>query len=469
LSESENRPRGLAGGGGEAPPERLELRGRIRASLFLKILLVFVGAFAIIATYFIVTFWYFDWERERPSVQATAVNYARFVLGELSDPPDTANARAVAERLGIGMRISGPGLDWTTTPEFPDFTDVDLPLAADGVTRAGIERGLGVSAELTRGSYRYLMSLQAGRVALGSGNDTDDVVDALFMIAVLAGVYLVTRRLLRPVRVLSEGVERLRRGDLDVEMPTRRTDELGSLIVSFNAMARAVRERIRARDQLLLDVSHEIRSPLTRMRIALEMMPESPAKSSVIEDIEETESMITELLETERLDSPHGGLSRARTDLSALLRDAVAASEGEPPGVELKGADVPIPADVDQERIRILLKNVLSNAIKYSKPSGPPVRVVADASDDQVMISFHDHGVGIAADDLAYVFEPFYRADRSRNKDTGGYGIGLSLARRIVEAHGGSIEIASELGEGTSVLISLPVAANGNARARPRW
>jgi signal transduction histidine kinase len=448
---------------------RLEVLRRIRGSLFLKILVVFVGAFTAISAYFMVTFWYFDWERERPSVQATAVNYARFVLDELADPPDTANARAVSERLGVGMRIEGPGVAWTSSDGFPDFADVDLPLAADGVTRAGIERGLGVSAELTRGQYRYLMSLQAGRIALGSGSVTEDVSDALFMITILAGVYLVTRRLLRPVRVLSEGVERLRRGDLEVEMPTRRTDELGTLIVSFNEMARAVRERIRARDQLLLDVSHEIRSPLTRMRVALEMTPDSAAKSSVIEDIEETEAMITELLETERLDSPHGGLTRARVDLSALLREAVASADGKAPGIELKGAEAPIHGDVDPERLRMLVNNVLSNALKYSDPAGPPVRVVADAVDDHVLISFHDHGVGIAKDDLAYVFEPFYRADRSRSKDTGGYGIGLSLAKRIVEAHGGSIEISSELGEGTSVLVSLPIAANGSARGRPRW
>jgi signal transduction histidine kinase len=453
----------------EARDPRGALRGRIRGSLFLKILLVFVGAFAAMATYFMVTFWYFDWERERPSVQATAVNYARFVLGELADPPDTANARAVAERLGIGMRIEGPGVTWTTTPDFPRFADVDLPRAPDGMTRAGIEQGLGVSAILERGPYRYLMALQAGRTALGSGSEIEDVIDALFMIGILAGVYLLIRRLLRPVRVLSEGVERLRMGDLEVEMPTRRTDELGSLIVSFNEMARAVRERIRARDQLLLDVSHEIRSPLTRMRVALEMLPDSPVKRSVVEDIEETEAMITELLETERLDSPHGGLERSRVDLSALVREAVAAASDTPPGVELKGADAPTLAEVDPERVRILVNNVLSNALKYSNPDGPPVRVVVDTVDDQVLVSFHDHGVGISKDDLAYVFEPFYRVDRSRSKDTGGYGIGLSLAKRIAEAHGGSIEIASELGEGTSVLVALPVGGNGQARARPRW
>ncbi len=234
-------------------------------------------------------------------------------------------------------------------------------------------------------------------------------------------------------------------------------------------MARAVRERIKARDQLLLDVSHEIRSPLTRMRVALEMMPDSAPRRSVIEDIEETEAMIRELLETQRLDSPHGGLERSHVDVGALLRECVASLTEAGPGVELKGADRSVFADVDRERMRMLVNNVLSNAIKYSDPKGQPVRVVLDAAEGAILISFHDHGIGIAEDDLAYVFEPFYRADRSRSRETGGYGIGLSLAKRIVEAHGGSIELSSRLGEGTSVLVSVPSSGNGAHGGRPRW
>jgi signal transduction histidine kinase len=443
--------------------------GRVRSALFLKILLVFAGAFTVVGFYFAITFWIFDWQRERPSFQATAVNYASYVLEDIGDPPDTAVARQVAERLGMGMRIEGPGVRWASAADFPEFGEVDLrPYPQVPGARAGLSERLGASADIQQGRYRYLLSLQAGRAALGAGNSTENVVDALFMLAVLAGVYVFTRRLLRPVRVLSEGVERLRAGDLDVEMPTRRTDELGRLIVSFNAMARAVRERIRARDQLLLDVSHEIRSPLTRMRVALEMMPDSEARRSVIEDVAETEGMIRELLETERLDSPHGGIDKKRVDVGALLRDCVAALTDAGPGVELKGADRPVYAEVDPERMRILVNNVLSNAIKYSGSVGLPVRVVLDSADGSVMISFHDHGIGIAEDDLSYVFEPFYRADRSRSRETGGYGIGLSLAKRIVEAHGGSIEVSSRLGEGTSVLVSVP-SGNGAPHSRPRW
>ena len=449
---------------------RLEILGRVRSALFLKILLVFVVAVTAMGAYFILTFWLFDWERERASVQTTAANYARLVLDELSEPPDTAAARVLADSFGIGMRIHGPGVDWVSSEGFPGFDEVDLPLVVGQAdTRAGIERGLGVSAQLTRGDYRYLMSLQAGRIALGTGSSTEDIADALVMIAILAGVYALMRRLLRPIRVLSEGVERLRMGDLEVEMPTRRTDELGRLIVSFNEMARAVRERIRSRDQLLLDVSHELRSPLTRMRVALEMLPDCRAKESVAEDVAEVEAMITELLETERLDSRHGGLTRARTDLSALVREAVDAAGDCGPGVELVGADAPALAEVDVERMRIVINNVLSNALKYSHPGGGAVRVVVDAADGAVMISFHDRGVGIAHDDLAYVFEPFYRADRSRTKETGGYGIGLSLVKRIVEAHGGAVEVSSELGEGTSVLLTLPASGTGGSTGRPRW
>jgi signal transduction histidine kinase len=448
----------------------LRFLGRVRSALFLKVLLVFVSAFTIVATYFAVTFWLVEFRRERPSLQTTAVNYASLVIDDIQDPRDTTRAREVAERLSVGMRIEGPGVDWTSSEEFPDFDDVDLdPYPQVPGARAGFAEGLGFSAEVRRGDYRYLLSLQAGRTALRTASPTDEIIDSLFMLAVLAGIYLVTRRLLRPVRVLSEGVERLRAGDLDVEMPTKRTDELGRLIVSFNAMARAVRERIKARDQLLLDVSHEIRSPLTRMRVALEMTPESAARRSVIEDIEETEAMIRELLETQRLDSPHGGLAKSRVDLSALLRECVASLTETGPGVELKGVDRPVFADVDVERMRILVNNVLSNAIKYSDAKRLPVRVVLDAADGAIVISFHDHGIGIAGEDLAYVFEPFYRADRSRSRDTGGYGIGLSLAKRIAEAHGGSIELTSKVGEGTSVLVSVPASGNGSHGTRPRW
>jgi signal transduction histidine kinase len=369
-------------------------------------------------------------------------------------------AREVATRRGVGMRIEGPGSSWTSLPDFPTFEEVDLPPDADGgPDRAGLSRALSFGADLRRGEYRYLFALQAGSMTFGTDSTTEEVADALFMIVLLACVYLATRYLLRPVRVLSEGVERLRQGDLDVEMDTSRTDELGQLIVSFNEMTRAVRERLRARDQLLADVSHEIRSPLTRMRVALEMIPDGDAKESVIEDIEETEAMVAELLETERLDSPHGGISRAPTDMDDLIRDTVGPHAGAPPGVDVESPGHRVVASVDEERIRLVVGNLISNALRHSDPQGSPVRVVLESPGDEVVIAVHDRGVGIAEDDLPRVFEPFYRVDRSRSKDTGGYGIGLSLVKRIVEAHGGRIRVESAPGQGSEFIVQLPVAS----------
>src|SRR5688572_2227354 len=107
----------------------VDLLGKVKGALFLKILLVFVGAFAAVSVYFMLTFWLFDWQRERASVQTTAVNYARYVLEDIGSPPDTLAARQVSDRLGVAMRIEGPGVSWASQPGLPQFSEVegDLP------------------------------------------------------------------------------------------------------------------------------------------------------------------------------------------------------------------------------------------------------------------------------------------------------------------------------------------------------
>jgi len=132
---------------------RKRLAGRLRASLFLKILLVFLGAFTAIALYSVTTFWLFDWQQQRLSVRQSAMNYAGLILDELADPPDTAQARSLAERLGVGMRIEGPSVDWVSDPDFPLFDDVDLPVVVQGgPDRAGLSRALGFGADVVRGA-----------------------------------------------------------------------------------------------------------------------------------------------------------------------------------------------------------------------------------------------------------------------------------------------------------------------------
>lgn len=280
----------------------------------------------------------------------------------------------------------------------------------------------------------------------------------LFLLVIL-GVVLSTQRilqgLLRPLRVLNEGVVRLGEGDLGVTVPRTTNDEFASLTDAFNLMAGRVREMIGARDQLLVDVSHELRSPLTRMKVALELMPANAQRAQLSSDVTEMERMITGLLELERLRSGHG-VNPTRQDIVPILRAAVASFADRPPGVEFNTDSADIVIDVDAEQLRTVMRNLLENAVKYSLPDSRAIRVTAEKRAAGAVVSVADDGAGIPSEDRERVFEPFFRVDRSRSKESGGYGLGLSICRRVMEAHGGRIAVESANGRGTSFVLSFP-------------
>ena len=281
----------------------------------------------------------------------------------------------------------------------------------------------------------------------------------IFLIVLLtlifASAYLLIRRILKPIKWLTEGVEQVRHGDLhhQVRVEKWRRDELGKLTESFNAMTSRLREMIRSKEQLLLDVSHELRSPLTRIKVALEFVPDGPTKESIGEDVSDVETMIAEILETERLDSEHGKLCLKRTDISEIIGEVARDFQNKPPGVKLTFEPENVFLKIDPDRIKTVLKNVLENAVKYSRPESKPVEIAVDAEEKSVVIRIRDYGSGIPKEELPYLFEPFYRTDKSRSKDTGGYGLGMSLCKKIMEAHGGRIEIHSEVHVGTTVVL----------------
>jgi len=263
------------------------------------------------------------------------------------------------------------------------------------------------------------------------------------------------RWLLKPVKVLREGVRQLSEGNIDHEMSIKRIDELGQLVDSFNTMTRRIRGMIRSREQLLLDVSHELRSPLTRIKVAMEFLEEDDTKKTIRDDIDEVERMIAELLETERLNSRYGGLKLAETNMPQLIRDVCAGFAKQKPGIKIIAAPDDIVLNVDRQRITVLLRNIIENAMRYSDPNGYPVEISLRQKSDESIIEIQDFGSGIPEQDLPYIFEPFYRVDKSRSKETGGYGLGMSLSKKIMEAHGGTIEITSRLKVGTTVFLKF--------------
>jgi signal transduction histidine kinase len=279
----------------------------------------------------------------------------------------------------------------------------------------------------------------------------------LMIVGVVFIAYWFQKRLLRPVESLGDGVARMSAGQLDVALPLVTHDELGTLTTAFNQMVRRVKDMLQARDQLLLDVSHELRSPLTRMKVALALLPEDDNKASLDADVKEMEAMISELLELERLRTPHG-LRKQKQDMVPILREAVQLFEKRAPGVQLTARPQTIFANVDCEKLRTVLRNLLDNAFKYSLPDSQPIILSVSEIQDSVVIRVQDDGQGIPDAERASVFEPFFRIDPSRSKKTGGYGLGLSMCKRIVEAHGGTINIESNPGRGVSFVVKIPIA-----------
>ena len=168
--------------------------------------------------------------------------------------------------------------------------------------------------------------------------------------------------------------------------------------------------------------------------------------------------MITELLELERLRDGRG-VHREHQDLVSILLDVANSYGQRPPGIRIVGIPPEILVDIDGEKMRTVLRNVFENAIKYSLPDSRPVEVSAEQSDEGVKVRVSDDGPGIPEADISNLFEPFFRVDRSRSKKTGGYGLGLSICKRIMEAHGGNIVAQNNSGRGASFLLTLPASS----------
>jgi signal transduction histidine kinase len=421
-----------------------------RSSVFAKLVAVMVTMAATLLLLVGGFFWFIVSPTVSASIDRVREEYASTIA---ATSPDLETATELGMRLGLQVRYEGPGGSWSTVPDLPAIDDVPRR-GMRGWTPLLHGRHYYVVAGPNGGSYLFAWNVPGGmqgvHIALL-------VLLLLVMTAVVVTAHLVLRRLLRPLRGLSDGVARLGAGELDVAVPTQTRDEFGRLTVAFNQMVRRVREMIAARDQLLVDVSHELRSPLTRMKVALELLPSSEQRTGMAADVEEMERMIAELLELERLRGGRG-VSPVRHDLVPILHEIVESFQSRPPGVRMTSMSREIPVDIDAEKFRTVLRNLLENALKYSLPDSRAVEVSAAQNGGNVVVRVKDDGPGIPDRDMSNLFEPFFRVDRSRSKKTGGYGLGLSISKRIVEAHGGAIAAENNATRGASFVVTLPKA-----------
>ncbi len=386
-------------------------------------------------------------ELARPHV----AEYLQHLLDEVGDPPDPQRARALAERLPLEIHILGKTSAWSSAGTPPAVDEDRLHrhrLPAGAFVLVGRDQGELVLIA-PRGDSRVLL-LPRGL----EGSEWAPLAIFLTLVgvlAVLAFAYHAIRRLFRPVETIRRGLERIGKGELAHRIEVRRRDELGELAGSVNAMAGDISHMLEAKRQLLLAISHELRSPLTRARVNLALLPESAIRQALDAAQREMEGLIEELLESERLNSRHAPLNLTAADPALVAREvldeysASAAIE-----TDLQSAGDGLTA-IDIPRIKLLMRNLLDNALRHTPADAPPPRIQVRSGANGWYVCVEDRGPGIAAEHLAHVTEPFYRADPARSRKSGGYGLGLYLCRMIAEAHGGRLEIESNGAQGTQI------------------
>lgn len=424
-------------------------------SIFAKLLLVVIcTGLCINFTIGMVFHFIFKNLAETP-LQKNIIQYANYLAEDIGFPPQYERAVEIARALKLKIRYDGPEAHWVTSPGIPDFNEDRLHIWHEGQgTKIGKYRHHYL-VEIDRGPHSLVFDLERDF----RQEDTHKKLALVFILlstAILAGAYLFMRLILKPLRWLTEGVEQISRGNLDHKMPVKRCDEFTELAEAFNAMTEQIKKMLHARERLMLDVSHELRSPLTRLKVALEFLPEGAARDSLKEDVAIMESMITEILETARLRGGYAKLKLEAVDLVELVGAIVEAFGEKQPGVVLKDPPRAMPLVADAELCRTVVKNIITNAVKYSDSAAEPVTIAIRQQAPWVVIEIQDRGVGIPEEDMPFIFEPFYRVEKSRSQTIKGYGLGLNLCKTIMEAHGGTIEIESTQGEGTKVTLCFP-------------
>jgi signal transduction histidine kinase len=356
-------------------------------------------------------------------------DYVDRLVAEIGTPPDVERAKALVERLPIAIRIQGPVVNWDSHPQRMEHRGFE-------------SRASSFFSRTTADGHRVSFGL--GTVPWQQGGQGIGWITLALMLLLIAAAFAYVHRLLRPLDDIRAGAERFGRGDFEQPIPLRRRDELGDLAQRINTMARDIRAMLDAKRGLLLALSHELRSPLTRARLNAELLPATgegeAERAALLRDLGEMRDLISDLLESERLAGPHAALQREAVDLAALVREVI---DELPPSAHVVfevAGELPALA-LDRTRVRLLVRNLLDNAVRYSAGAEQPPCLTLRAAEPGVEIEVRDFGPGVSDEQLDKLTEPFYRTDSARQRATGGVGLGMYLCRLVAEAHGGSLRV----------------------------
>lgn len=396
----------------------------------------------------------------REAARPLLVDYVDHLARDITPDgqPSVARALSLTERLPITVQIDGPQVRWASHPDQhqPQWQSKSVSDGQDWqhVLKRTTANGHTIVFGIDEDSFERRPHL-IGYALTG-----------LLFLTVMAWLYV--RRLLKPLEAIGEGARRFGSGDFSQPIPQRSSktpDELSELALTINTMGRDIQRMLRGKRALLLAISHELRSPLTRARLNTELLPENalvrPQRQALLRDLKEMTDLITDLLESERLASEHAALQRELVDLTPLAQEVMAEMLANHPAPAGKRSLISLHVDpwlpllpLDRTRMRLLLSNLLKNALRHSADARFPTELHFRAVGQGIQIEVRDHGPGVTADQLQHLAEPFFRPDTARTRDRGGVGLGLYLCKLVAQSHGGTFSVRNAT-PGLAVTVTL--------------
>jgi signal transduction histidine kinase len=383
-----------------------------------------------------------SWDGVQPLVVQWGKLYGRRII--ITNNTDTVVADSDSALIGEIYQSESPGI-------------MIMPMSGMGPSIGNVYVIHGDLPDINRASLQITYD-SIGRFFLWGG------LLAIAIAIILS--FVLSRHLLAPVKALSKAARQFGKGDFSRRVESDDKGELGELAASFNTMADDLERTERLRRHMVADIAHELRTPLSNLSGYLEAIrdgvirPDDTAIASLSEEAATLARLVDDLQEISLSDAGELKLVTGPDDIGRLVKDAINALQTRAADKKLMLiADLPedLPqVNMDSQRIRQVLNNLLANALAHTGPGGR-VTAMARQREGRIYVSVVDTGEGIPPEDLPYIFERFYRVDKSRTRSTGGSGLGLTIARRLVEAHGGTIEVESQPGHGSIFTFNLPI------------
>ena len=280
------------------------------------------------------------------------------------------------------------------------------------------------------------------------------IIAFILAIVFIIGLYLFIRRYLKPVQLMKNRIEALEAGDLKSKIDIIGEDELADLSYSMNQLIMDINILLENKHQLLLEVSHELRSPLARMQLLIAMMPEHKNLTKLKEEVEFLEGMIGNLLFSDRLSLPYSKLDLQKFSTQDIIGKVM---DMFPTNRDRVKIDNDIPDEqvyIDETKFSLALRNLLDNAFKYSKPQANADIKLTIVKNDDIEFQVKDSGIGISKADINEITQPFFQANQTVS--TKGFGLGLTICKKIIKSHKGRLSIESEPEEGSIFTLHLP-------------